>query len=154
MFIGDNKIVLKFKGTVTKEFIDRRQKRIDKDMRTDINPYFQWDSEFPECHQCQIDPKQKLFKGFECDTIHEDYGYLDYKQYSKNGVHVSKYIQKQIVDEKINYLVIWRWVNGYKQLYEGNKVTYEILGYVSAKEVLSKLNSENRFYFEVKNYGN
>ena len=48
----------KFKGIVTQEFIDRRQKRVVKDTRTDVNPYFQWDSEFVEYHQCQVDPQQ------------------------------------------------------------------------------------------------
>lgn len=138
----------KFKGIVTQEFIDRRQKRVVKDTRTDVNPYFQWDSEFVEYHQCQVDPQQKMYEGYEYDTTHSEFGNLDYKMYSKTGVHVSQYIQKQIRKGLIDHLVIWKWTNGYKQLYKGDEVEYNILGTVPANFILDKLNEENRFDYD------
>ena len=138
----------RFKGLVTQEFIERRNEIVRNDNRSDVNPYFQWDSEFVEWDQCQIDPQQTMYDGYEYDTVHAELGNLDYKMFSKKGVHVSAYIQKQILEGKIDQLVIWKWANGYKQLCEGDIVEYEILGTVEAKTVLNRLNNENRFYYE------
>lgn len=137
-----------FKAVVSKEFINRRQLRVNKDKRNDVNPYFQWDCEFVEFHQCEVDPQQTVYKGYEYDTVHEEFGNLDYKLYSKAGVHISPYIQRQIRKGLIDHLVIWRWENGYKQLTEGAEVEYNIIGTIPAKFVLDKLNAENRFDYD------
>lgn len=136
-----------YTATVFQDFIDRRQERVDEDTRTDVNPYFQWDSEFPEWHQSLTDPLQTMYEGYEFDTIHEMYRNLDYKMYSKEGVKVSPYIQKQINAGKIDHLVVWKWTDGYKQLYLNQEVKYTILGVVPAKEAAAKL-VNGRFKFE------
>lgn len=138
----------RFKALVTQEFIDRRQERVSKDTRTDVNPYFQWDSEFVEWHQCQLDPQQTMYEGYEFDTIHTKFGRVDYKLYAKKGVHVGRWIQKQIMEGLIDHLVIWKWTHGYKRLYKGDEVEYDILGTVPASFVLGKLNEEDRFDYD------
>jgi hypothetical protein len=90
---------------------------------------------------------QAMYEGYEYDTTHEVYGNLDYKMYSKEGVKVSSYIQKQIADGKIKHLVVWKWTDGYKQLYLNQEIRYTILGIVSAEEALTKI-VNGRFNFE------
>ena len=141
------KMIKTYTATVFQDFIDRRQERIDEDDRTDVNPYFQWDAEFVEWHQSITDPMQAMYEGYEYDTTHEVYGNLDYKMYSKEGVKVSSYIQKQIADGKIKHLVVWKWTDGYKQLYLNQEIRYTILGIVSAEEALTKI-VNGRFNFE------
>ena len=99
-----------YKGKVAKEFIVRRDERIAEDKRSNVDPYFQWDCEFVEWHQAKVDPFQTLYDGYEYDTTHKVLGNIDYKIYSKAGVHVSPYIQKQILEGKIDKLGIWMWV--------------------------------------------
>ena len=136
---------MRYKGIPTKEFIEQRDEKIAVD--NNPNPDFRWDSEFPEFHQAEIDPKQTIYEGFEFDTIHEDLGNLDYKMYSQSGVHVSKYIQRQVAAGKIDKFVVWMWVKPWEKLKEGMPVEYEILGQVDAKEAVKKINEENRFTF-------
>ena len=141
---------MRYSYTPTKEFIDRRNDQVREDDRDDVNPYFQWDSEAPEWHQSDIDPKQTRYEGYEYDTDHEDLGHCDYKMYSKAGVKLSPYIQKQINEGNIDTLIIWKWCDRYKQLEEGIPVDYEIVGHVNAKDALAQINLENRFPFPLK----
>lgn len=136
-----------YKATVAQDFIDRRQVRVDQDDRTDVDPYFQWDSEFAEWHQCIVDPQQKIYEGYEFDTIHEELDHLDYKLYSQEGVKLSPYIQRQIAAGKIDNIVVWKWKNGYKRLYLNQEVEYTIIGIVPAKLALEHT-VNGRFNFE------
>ena len=70
--------------------------------------------------------------------------------YSKAGVKLSPYIQKQINESNIDTLIIWKWCDRYKQLEEGIPVDYEIIGHVNAKDALAQINFENRFPFPLK----
>jgi hypothetical protein len=130
----------------SEEFIRRRDAKIAADKNPATAP-FRWDSEAVEWHQCEIDPKQTMNESWHYDTNHEVLGHVDYKMYSKAGVHVSTHIQKQIAEGNIDTLVIWMWVKPWEPLKVGMPVEYEILGQVKAKDVLSKINSENRFTF-------
>lgn len=135
-----------FTGLVSKEFIDRRNASVSKDKRPNINHSFHWDAEFPEHHQCTIDPSQKLDKGWQCDTIHEKYGNIDYKQFAQAGVHVSKPIQNVIKAGKIDYLLIWKWKGQYTKLHEGDTASYTVLCLVKAQDILSEIDPiTNRF---------
>lgn len=119
--------------------------------------------ELPEYHQCDIDPKQKLYQpvGKErvrvADTTHDDYGNCDYKSDSKEGVKLSEFTQKNIENGKINTIVVWKWVNGPKYEYgylvrPGQKLSYEILGWIDAKEALKLLDkSTGRFKYKKLN---
>ena len=63
-------------------------------------------------------------------------------------------IIKKIRENKIDYIVVWRWSNNnrYKTLVEGESIGYEILEYVDAKWALENLDKEtNRFPFEINN---
>jgi hypothetical protein len=137
---------MRFKGTVNKEFIEQRNIKVAKDKNR--NPYFRWDCEFVEHHQAAVDRFQTLYEGFEYDTKHEHLGNLDYKIYSKAGVHISDYIQKQVKNGLIDYFAIWSWAKPWGDpLEEGQVVEYDILGHVDAKEAIKQLNEENRFTF-------
>ena len=136
-----------FKGKVDKAFVERRDMRVAKDTRTDINPYFQWDSEFVEHHQCKVDKFQILYDGYEYDTIHEHLGNIDYKLYrgSDGTFHVSEYIQRQVKAGIIDMFGIWTWNGGYKgPLEEGQTVEYTVLDYVDAKQALQFIDEKNR----------
>ncbi len=112
------------------------------------------DCEFPEYHQGQIDPKQTChLKEIAIDTIHEDLGVMDYKQYAKKGVHIGKYTQEQIAKNVVKWIAVWKWGNNnrYETLEEGKSISYEVLGYVDAKLAVSLLNEENRFPFPLPN---
>jgi len=138
-----------FKAKVDKAFIIQRDKKISKDNRP--NPYFRWDSEFVEFHQVKVDKFQTLYDGYEYDTYHEILGAVDYKMYSKSGVHVSEYIQKQIKAGKIDQLGIWMWSRPWPGPLEENQIVeYEILDYVDAKEALKHLNENNRFTYPLE----
>ena len=52
---------MRYKGKVAKEFIVRRDERVAKDEREQLDPYFQWDCEFVEWHQAKVDPFQTLY---------------------------------------------------------------------------------------------
>lgn len=137
---------MRFKGKVTKEFIEQRNVKVNKD--SNPNPYFRWDSEFVENHQAAVDRFQTLYEGFEYDTVHEHLGNLDYKLYAKAGVHISPYIQEQVKKGLIDYFAIWSWAKPWEgPLEEGQTVEYDILGHVDAKEAIAQLNSQNRFTF-------
>lgn len=138
-----------FKAKVDKTFIIQRDKKISEDNRP--NPYFRWDSEFVEFHQVKVDKFQTLYDGYEYDTYHEILGAVDYKMYSKSGVHVSEYIQKQIKAGKIDQLGIWMWSRPWSGPLEENQVVeYEILDYVDAKEALKRINENNRFTYPLE----
>ena len=85
--------------------------------------------------------------------MHEDYGELDYKQYSHKGIHISEYTKKQIESGKVKYIVVWKWFdnNVWKQLEEGVSVGYEICGMVDAIEALKQLDKKtHRFPYPLK----
>jgi len=138
-------LVGRYKGTVNQKFIDHCNRKAADYTRG----IFGVECEFPEHHQCEIDPKQTLHEGATFDTTHEDLETLDYKLYSQEGVHVSPWIQKQIAAGRIKNLVVWKWTNGYKRLYLNDEVEYTILGVVDAKLALEhiKRNGNDRFDF-------
>jgi hypothetical protein len=137
-----------YKGIVTKEFIEQRNVKVAKD-KNKKNPFFRWDSEFPEYHQVQIDKNQTLYEGFEYDTVHAHLGNLDYKMYSKDGVHVSDYIKDKVDEGLIDYFVVWMWNKPHEKLEEGMEVEYTILGFVDAKQAVQARDSKTkRFTFE------
>ena len=145
-----------YKAKVSPEFIKRRDKIISEELKKPHNKdktandiYYRWDAELPEHHQSAIDNLQELYEGIEYDTTHRILKNLDYKQNSKEGVHVSNYIQEQIAKNKIQYLVIWEWLpnNFHRVLIENNVVEYKIIAIVNAKEALEllKKSENNRF---------
>lgn len=137
---------MRFKGKVTKEFVEQRNEKIAKDKNP--NPEFRWDCEWVEHHQAAVDQFQTLYEGFEYDTHHAHLGNLDYKCYSKSGVHISSYIQRQVAQGKIDYFAIWSWAKPWNgPLEEGQMVEYDILGHVDAKEAVKHLNEKNRFTY-------
>lgn len=108
------------------------------------------DAEFPEHHQAATDSMQELNETWHYDTYHAGLSKsLDYKMYSKNGVHISKDIKRVIEEGVTDELVIWRWLPSYKLLEAGMRVYYEILGLVDAKVAISQLNEKNRFTFRL-----
>ena len=123
-------------GTPDSDFIRMRNKK-SKTMKMGVMGA---DCEFPEYHQSIVDPKQTYYYGFQYDTMHEDYGELDYKQYSHKGIHISEYTKTQIESGKVKYIVVWKWFNNnvWKQLEEGVSVGYEICGMVDAVEALKQ----------------
>lgn len=146
----------KYKAKVTKDFIESRNKKIAGALKNPKNAgkkeedfYYRWDAELPEYHQSIIDDLQELYEGFEYDTTHQILKNLDYKQDSYAGVHVSDYIQEQIDEGNIQYLVIWKWLpnNKHHVLIEESVVEYEIVAIVDAKEAreLLKKSTNNRF---------
>ncbi len=143
-----------YRGKVDKEFIQRRDELVAQDNRAGLNPYFQWDCEFPEQHQAKIDSFQTLYDGYEFDTVHKMLGNVDYKIYSKEGVKLSRYIQKQIRAGKIDKICIWMWSKPYRRLEEGNTVEYEILDFVDAQQCLERLECDSkggeRFQYPLK----
>ena len=138
---------MNFKGKVDKAFVERRDQLVAEDKRSDIDPYFQWDSEFVEYHQCKVDKFQTRYDGYEYDTIHEHLGNIDYKLYRSSDAtfHVSEYIQRQVKAGIVDMFGIWMWNGGYKgPLKEGQSVEYTVLDYVDAKQALQFIDEENR----------
>ena len=136
-------------GTPDSDFIRMRNKK-SKTMKMGVMGA---DCEFPEYHQSIVDPKQTYYYGFQYDTMHEDYGELDYKQYSHKGIHISEYTKTQIESGKVKYIVVWKWFdnNVWKQLEEGVSVGYEICGMVDAVEALRQLDKKtHRFPYPLK----
>jgi len=128
------------------KFIAHRDYQVDRctakgDTR---NLYQRWDSEFPEWHQCSVDPKQTLFEGNQTlthhafDTIDEDYDNCDYKQYAQKGIHLSSYVYDMIVNGTTNHVIVWEWANGnrHNRLYENQEVSYTVLGAVPASYII------------------
>ena len=140
-----------FKGVPDSTFIKNRDKKKD-DYEAGIRGA---DCEFPEYHQGQVDDKQtNHLTSIAIDNTHTDLGVLEYKQFSKAGVKMNSYTQKQIRENNIDYIVVWRWSDGnrYKTLVENEPIGYEILEYVDAKWALENLDKEtNRFPFEINN---
>ena len=136
-----------FKGKVAKEFIERRDERVAEDKRTTVDPYFQWDCEFPEWHQSKVDPYQTLHEHpYEWDTIHKFMGNIDYKLDSKYGVKVSDYIKGLVLEGKIQKFGVWRWLKKpHKILRLNDMVQYKILDYVDAKEAVKRLKHDGTF---------
>lgn len=138
---------MNFKGKVNKHFIDRRNQLVAEDTRTSVDPYFQWDCEFVEYHQCKVDMFQTQYDGYEYDTVHEHLGNIDYKLYrgSDGTFHVSPYIQKHAANGTIDMFAIWMWNGRYKgPLKVGQTVEYTILDYVDAKYALQFIDENNR----------
>ena len=137
-----------FKGIVDRAFINQRNK-VMHSRNAGIRGA---DCEFPEYHQCQVDPCQTINPSWVFDTVHTKLGNIDYKNFSKKGVHVSTAIQKQIIAGKIHYLGIWKWLpdNRWIELKEGMTVGYEILDYIDAKEAIKYLDKDNRFLYPLK----
>jgi hypothetical protein len=135
-----------FTGTVSAKFITRRDKKINEHrVKGDIeNLVNRWNAEFPEHHQCMIDPDQTLFEGnekyshHEFDVIHKIYGNCDYKQFAIAGVRVSNYIMERIKNGTINHVIVWEWSNGNISpvLIENQEVSYTILGVVPASYII------------------
>lgn len=136
----------KFKATVTKEFIERRDKNAVK-FKAGIRGA---DAEFIEYHQSLIDPLQTLYEKMEYDTVHEILGNIDYKQYSREGVHIGKYCQNLIKKGKVHKIGIWRWLprNQWEELYEGKTVQYEIIDYIDADRLIEYIDQRDRFSLE------
>ena len=141
-----------FKGTPDSTFIKNRDKNVESGQYdAGIRGA---DCEFPEYHQGQVDDKQTThLDSYIIDNTHTDLGVLEYKQFAKAGVKMKSFTQKQIRENKIDYIVVWRWSNNnrYKTLVEGESIGYEILEYVDAKWALANLDkTTNRFPFEIK----
>ena len=135
-----------YKGRVDADFIKHRNNIIRK-RDAGIRGA---DSEFVEFHQAKVDPMQTLYERATYDTYHKILGRIDYKQYSKDGVHVSEWIQEQIKLKKIDMLGIWKWYpsNTWTKLEEGMTVQYEILDYVDAQMALKYIDTTtNRFKY-------
>jgi len=137
----------KFKGTVTAEFIARR----DSKAPGFVAGVRGADAEFIEHHQALIDPFQTLYEGYEFDTKHSVLGNIDYKQYSKAGIKLGEYTQQQIRGGKVQYIGVWRWLpnNLWEELHEGKVVQYEILDYIDANKAIEHLDDDNRFPFDI-----
>ena len=138
-----------YKGKVDADFIKHRNSIIRK-RDAGIRGA---DSEFVEFHQAKIDPMQSLYEKETYDTYHQILGRIDYKQYSKDGVHVSKWIQKQIAQRNIDILGIWKWYpsNKWTKLEEGMTVQYEILDFVDAQMALNYIDTTtNRFQYPLE----
>ena len=129
-------LIGRYTAVITAEFIKHRNIRARKLSKK----IFGADSEFPEWHQCQIDPNQTLKDGIKYDTLHNVLQKLDYKSNSKDGQFVSPWIQE---NGTADYYIIWEWTHGYIKLYENQTVTYDIVAIVPNKGI--KFNSKNRF---------
>ena len=143
-----------YESVVTHEFIERRDAIIagilKKGKDTKLDLIRRYNCEWPEHHQATIDPNQTLYEGNQYDTIHTKLGNCDYKQYAKIGIHIGKFIQKQVNNNKIDNFVIWKWYpNNWSVTLEENKnVTYEIIGVINAKFALKFLDHGDRFPYE------
>lgn len=139
--------MMTFKGTVTKEFVDRRNKQVAEDKRDHDVAMRQWDFEFPEHHQCSIVTSgHRLYKGYDHDTDHDFFGACDFKHVNRfNEFHISPYILRQIKKGKIDHIVLWKYKNKdwSRPLEEGDSVQYEILDYIPADEIIFALKEDN-----------
>lgn len=130
-------------------FMKRRNQRVSEDNRSMpiTEKQRRWDCEWPEYHQAQVDPKQEIYWGFHYDTMHDDYGELEYKNFAKSGVKLSEFTQKQIRAGKVKYIVVWRWFNNNKwaELKEDTSNSYEIMGLVEANYALTLIDNDGRF---------
>lgn len=137
-----------YHSKITGDFIKRRNDVIKDALARGNKPEnieFRFDCEWPEHHQCLIDPRQRLHEGFAFDVIDEGLGNVDYKIYSQNGIHVSDYIAEQVIKGKINYFCIWTWCNyPDRPLKEGDEVDYKILGHVRADHALLSRDPETK----------
>lgn len=137
-----------YKGRVTAEFITRRDNQVADDPRSKSIQWKerQWDFEFPEHHQSSMEGSgHVLYKGFEYDTNHKDFfGHCDFKHVNRfNKITLSPYIQKCILEEKIDHIVAWKFTPHpslwHNTLQEGDVVRYTILDYIPANHVLDNL---------------
>lgn len=138
---------MKFKGTVSSEFIERRNEIVKKDRRPVEVAERQWDFEFPEYHQCLIPSTgHRIYSGYEYDTEHDFFGNCDFKYLNKrNEIHISHYILKQLEEGKIDHIIPWSYIskNWSRSLEEGDTVQYEILDHIPPSEILSSMNVEH-----------
>ena len=149
----------KYKGKVTKEFIDRRDQQVAKDKRPDMtqkDKERQWDFEFPEHHLCSISSSgHSIYEGYEADTTHNFFGNCDLKHVNRfNEITISKYIRKALEAGKIDHIVPWKfdphpslWAH---TLVEGDVVKYDILDYIPRDEILSGKNAIRGFTIHMK----
>jgi hypothetical protein len=138
---------MKFKGTVSVEFINRRNELVKKDNRDTEKAMRQWDFEYPEYHQCLIPSSgHHMFEGYEYDTQHIFFDNCDFKYVNKsNGIHISKFILQSLKEGIIDHIVAWKYINKdwSRALQEGDSVQYEILEYIPTSEILGRFNIEN-----------
>ena len=140
---------MKYCGTVTQEFINRRDKQVQQDTRDYVTALRQWDFEFPEHHQASIPTSgHTVYEGYEYDTVHDVYGNCDFKHVNKNmGFTISPYILKQIVTKKVNHFVLWKYNphphNWKKSLNVGDRVKYEILDIIPAEEIYQAIQEKS-----------
>ena len=137
-----------YTGKPSAIWIEKRDAHVERVMReegaSEEDAIRRWDCEFPEHHQSLIDPMQTLFEGNEkyehhyFDTIDEELGNCDYKQYAKNGVHISSFIYDCLNKGITDHIVVWEWANGnrHKKLYINEDVSYILLGAVPAQQVI------------------
>lgn len=120
------------------------QRIMKKEKVTEENAIRRWDCEFPEKHQCLIDPNQTLFEGNEThkhhciDTVHTVFQNLEYKQNSKEGVRIGHFTYTQLINNVVQNVIVWEWSNRnmHKRLYINEEVSYKILGMMSAEYVI------------------
>jgi len=147
---------MKFKGKVTKEFIDRRNQKVEEDDRdmSEKDKQRQWDFEFVEHHQAAIpNSGHEVYEGYEYDTVHSFFGNCDFKHVNRYSTFsISKYIQKQLRENVIDTIVLWQYAPHphlwHENLQEGDFVKYEILDYLSRDEVLAAIDKSE----DIKGY--
>ena len=147
-----------YKGKVTKDFIDHRNKMVANDSRAESDEWKerQWDFEFPEYHQCSIPSSgHKIYEGYEADTEHDFFGRCDFKHVNRfNEFTISTYIHEAMEKGKIDHIIPWKfaphpslWA---KTLQEGDVVKYEILDYIPVNEILSGKKQVRGFTIKLK----
>lgn len=128
---------------VPSKFITIRNKRAPK-YRQGIHGA---DCEYPEYHQLRINKELKESTDkYTHDLIHPEYGRVDFKNWSQQGVKLSDHVLKNLKEGKVDHLCVWEWCpnNMYVQLKAGMEVEYKILYHISAKEALELPIIDNR----------
>ena len=130
-----------YTSVASPEFIKRRDKFIG-----DGDDYYRKDAEFPEWHISEHLPHVSLNESWQWDTDDDKFPRNDLKQNSKNGVHISYPVEKNIRRGIVKYLTIWEWHpnNRHRKVVLGESYTWEILGIVDAKEALNRMNPITR----------
>ena len=147
-----------FYGVPSAEFLEKRDAHVFNDERqiSIEEKYRRWDAEWPEYHQCSIDPTKKIYRGRKIDLICETHGRVDYKQYAANGIHVSTFVQGWAKDETgAEVFTLWKWAYGnnrHIKLEKNKSYGYEIIGHINAKYALDLINEKtNRFKWPPEN---
>lgn len=148
---------MKYKGKVTKEFIERRDQLVQEDDRnmSHEDKKRQWDFEFVEHHQANLSTSgHTLYEGYEYDTVHDFFGRCDFKHVNRdNQFSISKYILKQLKENVIDTIVLWKYNPHphlwHKNLEDGDFVKYEILEYISRNDIINAIEKNT----DVMGYG-